>query len=1089
MGYKLYHKPHKFSWECAVGNKRVSSNNALAAAWRELARRTEDIARIQSTAGAPPLGTAQKQALDKHKAALLKIADNLPNGIPPPLKEELTRWVLHYNRLTGHASQATRKNLAGLADKRAAKLESAARLEKMQSWRTAIGATADSQKTKAPSRLAYRWLKGLTGWSKSPLGPERLNENVPDEPEEHDDLEAPHCGQGKPEFSGTSSTQIFSGSVRTTPLCDQAAIEVEADQWAELWREKEQYQRLDWGEVESLPALLPEAIRAAAASFPVGTGLGVDHIPPRALLRLSDESIAALAKILMVMGKRGEWCEALNMVMIVLLAKEGGGFRPIGLFPTIIRVWMRARMTQIRAWEAANHSEELYGGKGMGAQRAAWVESFSAEAAVLEHEDHAQAMLDLTKAFELVDHAKLLDAAKRRGYPLALLRMSLSAYRLSRTIGVDGCFSRTITATRGITAGSGFATSELRLLLLDVLEETHRSWGASVRLTLYVDDLTISVKGATSFVKNRLAAVIDQVVCTFHHKLALQVSVAKSVVVVSRLKLAKAVARRSKAKVLKPAASAKLLGTGVAGGARRSTRVIKARLQKLRSSASRMWALRKQGVNTKLMARMAGTSSITYGDDIQGVSNTLLAQQVSTVARLASPEGGGRNPTTALYVIDGPNGTLDPTFSAHTLPLLHWSTAFWETWVSKEALEAAFQHVPSKMSHGKASWHGVAGPAAALWVTLDRVQWKWISASTFNDDLGDQWDARADPPIVIVNAMRRTIRRRRFLAVAALHTGLLPQKPDVGAAVHGRADTIVDFANILAPLANGKVDKLADTPEFSRRHAAALLSATAGGQWPQTRKAAVPRWAITDDKCQLCHLCKGTLQHRRECNLVAPPDGWSEIPEKAKLAADTIGAERLSILKTTGLLAIKLPSKRARVHDTLYWGKKLDANAQTDITWYIDGSQLFPRRRELSTLGFALAAVSGSGELLAWGWGTPPKWCDSASAAEAWALCTVLRHAAPQDRIIIDCLGLLKTASAGKAAATSAKKALARTWHLIAHHLDGRTDRLAPSTDLDACAPDACGHRQRTEILWCTHNCHRLASQPPRGRFGQTRGC
>ena len=48
---------------------------------------------------------------------------------------------------------------------------------------------------------------------------------------------------------------------------------------------------------------------------------------------------------------------------------------------------MRARMVQIRTWEANNFSKELYGGKGMGAQRAAWVEAFSAESAVLEQEE------------------------------------------------------------------------------------------------------------------------------------------------------------------------------------------------------------------------------------------------------------------------------------------------------------------------------------------------------------------------------------------------------------------------------------------------------------------------------------------------------------------------------------------------------------------------------------------------------------------------------------------------------------------------------------------------------------------------------
>ena len=76
----------------------------------------------------------------------------------------------------------------------------------------------------------------------------------------------------------------------------------------------------------------------------------MDHIPPRAILRLSDEALEALFKILMAMERNGRWDESLQLVMIVLLGKEDGGFRPIGLFPTVIRVWMRARMTQIRAW-------------------------------------------------------------------------------------------------------------------------------------------------------------------------------------------------------------------------------------------------------------------------------------------------------------------------------------------------------------------------------------------------------------------------------------------------------------------------------------------------------------------------------------------------------------------------------------------------------------------------------------------------------------------------------------------------------------------------------------------------------------------
>ena len=34
-------------------------------------------------------------------------------------------------------------------------------------WREAIGATTNAQKNSAPTRLAYRWVKGLAGWQHS----------------------------------------------------------------------------------------------------------------------------------------------------------------------------------------------------------------------------------------------------------------------------------------------------------------------------------------------------------------------------------------------------------------------------------------------------------------------------------------------------------------------------------------------------------------------------------------------------------------------------------------------------------------------------------------------------------------------------------------------------------------------------------------------------------------------------------------------------------------------------------------------------------------------------------------------------------
>ena len=103
---------------------------------------------------------------------------------------------------------------------------------------------------------------------------------------------------------------------------------------------------------------------------------------------------------------------------------------------------------------------------------------------------------------------------------------------------------------------------------------------------------------------------------------------------------------------------------------------------------------------------------------------------------------------------------------------------------------------------------------------------------------------------------------------------------------------------------------------------------------------------------------------------------------------------------------------------------------------------LCPRWKDLSTLGFAIAVVADDGSLVAWGWGVPPVWCDSASAAEAWALASALNMTMGPIRVVTDCLGLLKTAEMGSAAANAPSMKLARTWAHISARMGGRMQEL-----------------------------------------------
>jgi hypothetical protein len=107
---------------------------------------------------------------------------------------------------------------------------------------------------------------------------------------------------------------------------------------------------------------------------------------------------------------------------------------------------------------------------GMGAQRAAFEISMVAEATALVKHEFAAGLIDLVKAFETVPHHILVQIAIQLGYPLALLRLCLASYRLQRSIGIEGVYSKAVTATRGITAGSGTAATELKLLLLPLMK-------------------------------------------------------------------------------------------------------------------------------------------------------------------------------------------------------------------------------------------------------------------------------------------------------------------------------------------------------------------------------------------------------------------------------------------------------------------------------------------------------------------------------------------------------------------------------------------------------------------------------------------
>lgn len=167
-----------------------------------------------------------------------------------------------------------------------------------------------------------------------------------------------------------------------TPYNAQQLAEAEATSWGKEWLVEGQPPQMTWpddiGEPPSQRTV--DVIRWAAATFPAGTGLGWDALHSRALCRLSDETLLRLAAILHACERLGRWPSSLDGDNRPPAQKWE--FRPIGLMPLLLRVWMRSRRYIAQQWERANDRPYLYAGAAKGAEVAAWKQAVRAELAV-----------------------------------------------------------------------------------------------------------------------------------------------------------------------------------------------------------------------------------------------------------------------------------------------------------------------------------------------------------------------------------------------------------------------------------------------------------------------------------------------------------------------------------------------------------------------------------------------------------------------------------------------------------------------------------------------------------------------------------
>ena len=126
-------------------------------------------------------------------------------------------------------------------------------------------------------------------------------------------------------------------------------VQEDFNSWNALWQKLHDVATAPWRSSECAVTEAPmeriagNALRKSARSFKAKTAIGVDAISPCHYSWLSDELLGRVAELLMKLEVVGIWLARIAEAIVHLIPKATGGRRPVGLLPSLVRVWERVR--------------------------------------------------------------------------------------------------------------------------------------------------------------------------------------------------------------------------------------------------------------------------------------------------------------------------------------------------------------------------------------------------------------------------------------------------------------------------------------------------------------------------------------------------------------------------------------------------------------------------------------------------------------------------------------------------------------------------------------------------------------------------
>ena len=430
----------------------------------------------------------------------------------------------------------------------------------------------------------------------------------------------------------------------------------------------------------------PEQFRKLVGTYADRTAVGVDFLHPKHYGMLCDEAILALVAIWRTMLLLGHVPLALQLILVALIPKEVGD-RPIAIFASCIRLLTRwLRRTWGVQWAADHDDSMLFGKAGQTCLHCVWRHTLLNELAKAKGLAAYQLMLDITKAYENVQHTILGKAALSEGFNHVVLRFSLRLYSGPRAIAIGNVIGTVVRATRTIVAGCSLADLLLRCLTVPVLRPIRAQY-PTVTFAVVADDIHVLGVGTEQRCMDEGPQVADKVMTAVECEARLPLSISKLVVMASTKQLEMHLT--SKVDKLRNAAAIRTRNLGVdqtMRGKRLRKPIFAKRLREVKRRALKVHALRKAGAKVRGMVITNLWPASAYGMQIWGLSVT-EEQGLRGAFKLAMGYSAQRSLTMDLLLDKLP----DPAIQAAAMVVFWWAMCRWDALLPVKPLTLLWQ--------------------------------------------------------------------------------------------------------------------------------------------------------------------------------------------------------------------------------------------------------------------------------------------------------------------------------------------------------------------------------------------------------------